>query len=112
MLPLWNRITSFQRTTNMRFQSHPSFQDFSLSIGEGATRNYVEIPYIMVATENSVEGHTHEIFGDGQNFDKIKNDDAQMRNSKVLNLIPGDSTHCYSADFVNEEEAGTYPVKF
>ena len=53
----------------------------------------------MVATGNSIEGLIHDIFGDGQNFDKrviltVKNDDAQMINSKVLNLIPGDSNHC------------------
>ena len=35
-----------------------------------------------------------------------------MISSKVLNLMPGDSNHCFSADYVNEEEAGTYPVEF
>ena len=69
----------------------------------------------MVATGNTIEGLIHDIFGDGQHFDKrviltVKNDDAQMINSKVLNLMPGDSNHSFSADFVNEEEAGTYPV--
>jgi ATP-dependent DNA helicase PIF1 len=41
-----------------------------------------------------------------------KNDDAQMINSKILYHMPGDSNHCFSADFVNEEEAGIYPVEF
>jgi PIF1-like helicase len=117
MSPLWNRITSLQLTTNMRVQSNPSFQDFLLSIGEDATGNYVEIPDSMAATGNSIEGLIHDIFGDVQNFDKrviltVKNDDAQMINSKVLNLMSGDSNHSFSADFVNEEEAGTYPVEF
>jgi hypothetical protein len=61
----------------------------------------------MVATGKSIEGLIHEIFGDGQNFDKkviltVKNDDAQMINSKVLNLMPRYSNHCFSADYVNE----------
>jgi PIF1-like helicase len=101
----------------MRLQLNPSFQDFLLSIGEGATGNYVEIPDRIVATENSIEGLIHDILGHVQHFDKrviltVKNDDAQMINSKVLNLIPGDSNHCFSADYVNEEETGTYPVEF
>jgi PIF1-like helicase len=45
-----------------------------------ATGNFVEIPDSMVATGNSIEGFIHDIFGDGQNFDKmviltVKNDD-------------------------------------
>jgi PIF1-like helicase len=35
-----------------------------------------------------------------------------MINIKVLNFMPGDSNHCVSAEFVDEEEAGTYPVEF
>jgi ATP-dependent DNA helicase PIF1 len=101
----------------MWLQSNPSFQDFLPSIGEGATGNYVETPDSMVATGNSIEGLIHDIFGDGEHFDKrviltVKNDNAQMINNKVLNLMPGDSNHCFSADYVNEEEAGTYPDEF
>jgi ATP-dependent DNA helicase PIF1 len=71
----------------------------------------------MVATGNSIEGLSHAIFDDGQHFDKrviltVKNDDAQMINSKILNHMPGDSNHCFSTDFINEEEAGIYPVEF
>jgi hypothetical protein len=79
---MWKRITSLQLTINMQLQSHPSFHDFLLSIGEGATGNFVEIPDSMVATGNSIEGFIHDIIGDGQNFDKmviltVKNDDAR-----------------------------------
>jgi PIF1-like helicase len=69
MSPLWNRIISLQLTTNVQLQSHPSCQDFLLSNGEGATGNYVEIPNIMVATENTIEGLIHDIFGNEQHFD-------------------------------------------
>jgi hypothetical protein len=69
----------------------------------------------MVATGNSIEGLFHAIFDDGQHFDNrtiltAKNNAAQMIISKILNHMPGDSNHCFSADFVNEEEAGIYPV--
>jgi hypothetical protein len=71
----------------------------------------------MVATGNSIEGLIHDIFGDGQNFGKrvilnVKNDVAQMINSKILNHMPGDSNYSFSADFVNEKEADTYPLEF
>ena len=86
-----------------------SFQDFLLSIGEGGTGNYVEIPDSMVATGNSIEGLIYDIFGDGRSFDKrviriVKNDDAQMMNSKVLNLVSGDAYHGFSADLLMKKK--------
>jgi hypothetical protein len=35
-----------------------------------------------------------------------------MMNSKVVNLMPEHSKHCFSADFVQKEESGTYPIEF
>jgi hypothetical protein len=61
-----------------------------------------------------LKGLIHDVFGDGENFEiqilTFKNDDAQVINSKDLNLISGDSNYPFSADFVNEEETGSFQL--
>jgi hypothetical protein len=67
-----------------------------------------------MSTENSIEVLIHDLNDDGQIFSKrliltVKNEDAQMMNTKAYNLKPGDSKNSFSVDFVIEEEAGAYP---
>lgn len=115
--PLWRNVVTLHLTINMRLRSRPDFQQFLLDVGEGRTGNQVTIPDSMVAPNNQLDALIDDIFDNPDDFEDrviltVRNDDAQMINRRVVDRLPGEVHHCYSADFVDDEDAGTYPVEF
>lgn len=129
--PLWPLFKLFKLTINMRAkQDELEFADFLLNIGNGEYPSVnkeeidtIELPSLIVVENDIVS----EIYGEKfnspdeiMNFAKVailapKNEHCNKINSKVLDIISGNSRSYVSCNFLiteDENEVLQYPTEF
>jgi hypothetical protein len=127
--PLWQLVTKFSLTQNMRVRENEQlFSQWLLEVGNGNIptdrnspfENAIPIPECCILPVGSCI--VEAVFGMQQQCDFAStviltptNDDSLIINGKVLNLLDGECISYFSADDIEcdeEEERLQYPIEF
>ena len=137
---LWESITMFNLTINMRVRSNAhsnnqaDFENFLLRIGNGKEKLYpnvgsakIQLPkdLCICPDKNGLKNLTHKLYGDileSSDYSKFTdrailtttNDDVDTINTMVMDMFPSTVSKTYlSADTVEDESTGyLYPTEF
>ena len=125
---LWEHVTLLRLNANMRArQDQAQFADFLIQMGNGFIPQRQEQPFpdtIAIPPQCVVNGSiTGEIFPNNLAVDEYStrvivtptNDTALRLNNVILNNLPGDVVHTFSADSIHGEDLENpeqYPINY